>query len=77
MDSQQIIVALETERSRIDNAIAALRGKVRTSNRGRNVATPGKRKLSAASKRLISEKMKKRWAERKAGKLKVFSRKAA
>lgn len=65
MDSQQLIGELTNERSRIDNAIAALRGNVRTMNRTNAVGTGKRRHLSAAAKRTISLAMKKRWAERK------------
>jgi hypothetical protein len=66
MDTQQIISELEAERDRLEQAISALRG----SMRGRRGPVPGRgrrgrRKLSAAAKRRISEMMKKRWAERK------------
>jgi hypothetical protein len=66
MDTQQIISELESERDRLDQAISALRGSGRGrggpgAGRGRR----GRRHLSAAAKRRISEMMKKRWAERK------------
>lgn len=66
MDTQQIISELESERERLDQAISALRGSGRGrggpgAGRGRR----GRRHLSAAAKRRISEMMKKRWAERK------------
>jgi hypothetical protein len=66
MDTQQIILELEAERERLDQAISALRGSLRARGgygpgRGRR----GRRRLSAAAKRRISEMMKKRWAERK------------
>jgi hypothetical protein len=64
MDTQQIISELEAERDRLEQAIAALRGSLRargSAGRGRR----GRRRLSAAAKRRISEMMKKRWAERK------------
>ncbi len=67
MDTQQIISELEAERDRLEQAISALRGSMAG---GRSVAGPGRgrrgrRRLSAAAKRRISEMMKKRWAERK------------
>ena len=65
MDTQQIISELEAERSRLDQAISALRGSVRGRRGGGGGGRRGRRHLSAASKRRISEMMKKRWAERK------------
>ncbi len=67
MDTQQIISELEAERDRLEQAISALRGSLGgrrgpgAAGRGRR----GRRRLSAAAKRRISEMMKKRWAERK------------
>jgi len=64
MDTQQIISELEAERDRLEQAISALRGtsgRRGPGGRGRR----GRRRLSAASKKRISEMMKKRWAERK------------
>jgi hypothetical protein len=67
MDTQQILSELEAERDRLEQAISALKG----SMSGRRGAGPvvkgrrGRRRLSAAAKRRISEMMKKRWAERK------------
>jgi hypothetical protein len=70
MDTQQILSALRDERDRLEQAISALeRGNGRrgpkaglgNGRRGRR----GRRRLSAAAKRRISEMMKKRWAERK------------
>ena len=62
MDTQQIISELEAERDRLEQAISALRGSIR---RGPGTGRRGRRRLSAAAKRRISEMMKKRWAERK------------
>jgi hypothetical protein len=67
MDTQQIISELEAERDRLEQAISALRGSLSGSRAGA-AAGPGRRgrrRLSAAAKRRISEMMKKRWAERK------------
>ncbi len=64
MDTQQIISELEAERDRLDQAISALRGSMR-GRRGPMAGRRGRRRLSAAAKRRISEMMKKRWAERK------------
>jgi hypothetical protein len=72
MDTQQIINELEAERDRLEQAISALRGSM-SGRRGGGVSAVaaqgrgrrGRRRLSAAAKRRISEMMKKRWAERK------------
>jgi hypothetical protein len=71
MDTQQIINELEAERDRLEQAISALRGSM-SGRRTGGAATAavgrgrrGRRRLSAAAKRRISEMMKKRWAERK------------
>jgi exonuclease VII small subunit len=65
MDTQQIIMELESERDRLDQAISALRGSLHARRAGAGGSRRGRRKLSAAAKRRISEMMKKRWAERK------------
>jgi len=65
MDTQQIIMELEAERDRLDQAISALRGSLHARRVGAGGSRRGRRKLSAAAKRRISEMMKKRWAERK------------
>jgi hypothetical protein len=64
MDTSSIIAALEAERDRIDQALAALRGR-KTSLTASGEPDRRKRKLSAAARRRIGEAMKKRWAERK------------
>jgi hypothetical protein len=72
MDIQQIVSALRDERDRLEQAISALEGGdgrrrglragfLSYGRRGRR----GRRRLSAAAKKRISEMMKKRWAERK------------
>lgn len=61
MKIPEIISELEAERDQLDSAIAALRGSATRRGPGRR----GRRHLSAAAKRRISEMMKKRWAERK------------
>lgn len=58
MNTQSILAELEAQRDRIEAAIKALRGEKRRGSK------PGRR-LSAASKKLISDAMTKRWAERK------------
>jgi hypothetical protein len=65
MDTQQIISELEAERDRLEEAISALRGSMRGRGNGRGRGRRGRRKLSPAAKKRISEQMKKRWAERK------------
>lgn len=61
MDITAIIAELESERDRLDQAIAALqRGSTASGNPGRQ-----RRRLSAAARRRIGLAMKKRWAERK------------
>jgi hypothetical protein len=65
MDTATIIVELEAERDRLDNAIAALQG-----NRSVRMTLSGRpdgrtRRRSAAARRKIGQAMKKRWAERK------------
>jgi len=68
MDTQQIIAELEGERDRLEQAISALRGSMngrRGPGAGPGRGRRGRRRLTAAAKRRISEMMKKRWAERK------------
>jgi hypothetical protein len=59
MDTAAIIAALEAERDRLNQAIAAIRG------RGAVTGGRGRRRLSAASKKRISEGMTRSWAKRK------------
>jgi hypothetical protein len=75
MDTQSILSELRAERDRLEQAIAALEGgngrrrgrkpgpvpAAEDGRRGRR----GRRRLSAAAKKRISEMMKLRWAERK------------
>jgi hypothetical protein len=74
MDTQSILSELRAERDRLDQAITALEGgngrrrgrkpgpvPSEDGRRGRR----GRRRLSAAAKKRISEMMKLRWAERK------------
>jgi len=65
MDTQQIISELEAERDRLEQAISALRGSLHARRVAGGRGRRGRRRLSAAAKRRISEMMKKRWAERK------------
>jgi hypothetical protein len=72
MDIQEIVSALREERDRLEQAIAALEGEDGR-RRGHRAELPedgrrarrGRRRLSAAAKKRISDMMKKRWAERK------------
>ena len=64
MDTQHIITALESERDRIANAIAILSNGSTPRRRGRR----GRRHLTTAEKMVISEAMKKKWAERRKAK---------
>jgi hypothetical protein len=59
MEISQIIIELESERDRLTHVIDLLRGDAKLSGNSR------RRHLSSASKRRISEAMKKAWAERK------------
>jgi len=65
MDTHQIISELEGERDRLEQAISALRGSMQGRRFAAGPGRRGRRRLSAAAKRRISEMMKKRWAERK------------
>ena len=74
MDFRRIISDLRAERDRIDQAISAIESLGSTNDvasHGR-IATPhagprqfGRRRMSPAARKRISEMMKKRWAERK------------
>jgi len=66
MDTETIIEELEAERDRLSAAISALQGRKR--GPGRPPARLGggvKRHLSPASRKRISDAMKKRWASRR------------
>ena len=73
MDIQSVLTQLETERDRVNHAIAALEilgGISPARRRGRPpknpvVSMPKKRTMSAAARKKISDMMKKRWAERR------------
>ena len=65
MDTAAIIEALEVERDRLNSAISALQGRKRGSGRPGQFLHGGKRHLSAAARKRISDGMKKRWAARK------------
>jgi hypothetical protein len=61
MNTENIITELERERDRLTTAIEALS---RSGGSGRKTGR-GRRHLSAASKKKISDAMRKTWAERK------------
>ncbi len=73
MDTRKILSDLRAERDRLTQAIAALESLDRTPGRGRRAKTAapaakrrrGRRRLSAATRKRMSEMMKARWAERK------------
>jgi hypothetical protein len=79
MDTTKILADLHSERERIDRAIAALEAlganSIETTGRPRSGApnqaaarlttTPGRRTMSAAARRKISEAAKRRWAAQK------------
>jgi hypothetical protein len=65
MDTEAIIKELEAERTRLDQAITALQGRKRGAGRPTGSTNGGKRRLSPAARKRISEAMKKRWAARK------------
>lgn len=69
MNLQSILADLKSQRDRIDRAISALEG-MGGRGPGRPAGTTGKarrgrRHMSAAARKRISEMMKLRWAERK------------
>jgi hypothetical protein len=65
MDTKAIIKELEAERTRLDQAITALRGGRHGVGRPAGGTNGRKRRLSPAARKRISEAMKKRWAARK------------
>jgi hypothetical protein len=70
MDTTKLIKDLRGEKVRIERAIAALEAlssnsaTARTASAGRG-AKAGRRKMSPAARKRISEMMKKRWAARR------------
>lgn len=73
MNIQEVLEDLKRERERLDAAIEALqglgsgrkRGPGRPAGSGAAKSRGGRRHMSAAARKRISEMMKKRWAERK------------
>lgn len=75
MDTRRILTELRAERSRIDQAIAAIQGissdgavprRGRPSTKTTSTSKPRRRRrMTAAGRKRLSEMMKQRWAERK------------
>ena len=67
MDIQGILAELQAEKDRLERAIAALSGSGRHSMAAVSAdgTRRGRRRLTAASKKRISDAMKKAWAARK------------
>lgn len=67
MDTQLIISELEAERDRLNKALTALQGSRKQLGRpkGSTNGRKGRRRLSAAARKRISEGMKARWAKAK------------
>ena len=67
MDIAGVVAALKEQRTRIDQAIAALEGLSSAVRRGRPPKaisiSPRQRGMSAAARKRISEAMKQRWAK--------------
>ena len=66
---------LETQRARIDRQISAIRAVLGVGSNSTGASqplgsTPRRRRMSAATKRAVSQRMKAYWAKRKAAKLK-------
>ena len=72
MDTSRIIAELTSERNRLDKAITALAGMTSTNHAGRTTRTSrrGRRRLTAAGRKRLSELLKKRWASGKMGRRK-------
>lgn len=73
MDLSKVVGALKEQRTRIDQAIAALEGSGRRSRPGRppkagSAAGGSGRHMSAAARKRISDAMKARWAQPKRAK---------
>lgn len=73
MDTKRILAELQTERTRIDEAIRALEaissdGATRSATRASATRRPKKRHMTAAGRKRLSELLKKRWAQGKMGK---------
>jgi hypothetical protein len=62
MTTNEIVLQLKEQRSKLDAAIQALQG---TAGHGKRRGRPPGRTMSAAARKRISQMMKKRWAERR------------
>ncbi len=60
MDTEAIVRQMQEKRDRISQAISLLQ---ESGLRGKRRGRPKKRKLSAATRKKMSDAMKKRWAE--------------
>ena len=65
MDTQGILRALEAERARIEAAIKLLSGTGTTTAAAPTGKRRGRRKMSAAARKRISDAQKARWAKAK------------
>ena len=70
MDTARLVRDLRAEKGRIERAIAALEGLSsdttgRQTTRAAGANKAGRRKMSPAARKRISEMMKKRWAARR------------
>ena len=75
MDTQEILSVLRAERSRIDQAIAAIESLNHAGRRGRVASKKGgRRRMSAAGRKRLSQLLKQRWAQ---GKMKGRKKAAA
>ena len=66
----RIIESLKSERDRIDDAIRALEGGGRTSTNTGRIGRPRGHRMSAATRKRMSDAMKRRWASGQMGKRK-------
>jgi exonuclease VII small subunit len=65
VDIESIVLELEAERDRLNEAIAALRGRKHTAGKAEKSLNGRSRRFSAATRKRMSQRMKQRWAARK------------
>jgi len=65
MNTEQIVQEVEAEISRLQNVVALLRGS--SSSSSTKASRRGKRTLSAAARKKISDAQKARWAKQRKG----------